>query len=126
MKKVLLSDRSVVIAYAIHFGLIPDWYLDLVEPGLIPDLAVFIDTSPEVAFERIRNRDSLLLDEDFEALKLFYENYGRVFNKRPSRLKDVVVEVIDGDRALEDVMSDVITIIEPWVNKYRDKNGRKR
>jgi dTMP kinase len=124
---LVVSDRSIVTAYASHVDRVPDWVLNLLEPRFSPDLAIFIDIPPEVGFSRIADRETLLKEEELEALQEFYEGYKKVFEGRmPPSLRNTQIEVIDGTRPIEAVTSDVIAVVDPWLEKNYRNNGRAR
>ncbi len=120
---ILLSDRSVVTAYASHLELLPQWYISMAEPSLVPDLTIFIDVVPEVGYERISGRDELFLDENLDGLRIFHRNYKTILNgRRPKQLRDTQIEVINGNRSIEEIASDVTAVIDPFIQKA-EKGG---
>ncbi len=127
---ILLSDRSIITAYASHIDLIPEWFVNLAEPTLYPDLAIYIDVPPEVGFQRISERQTLFMEEDLDSLRLFDENYKRVFADRPRTLRDTTIAIVDGNRPIDLVARDIADIIDPWIKhnyeKGASRNGRKR
>lgn len=123
--RILLSDRSVITAHASHVGIVPEWFLNFVEPPQYPDLAIFIDISPEEGYARIADRDSLLYEENIEDLRIFRYNYERIFKDRPRKLRDTQVSTIDGHRSIEEVANDVTTVIDQWIEENHQKGGRQ-
>lgn len=111
---VLISDRSIITAYASHIDVLPFWFLDIVEPRMIPDLAIFLDVPPETAVSRIQGRELKFADEDLEGLYYFRDCYMRIINsEKPKRLERTRFVTIDGSLR-QDELSDFIyeTVIE--------------
>lgn len=124
--EILISDRSVVTSYASHKDLVPEWFLNLAEPYLYPDLAIFLDVAPEVCFNRISSsdRDFSQFEENLDSMRLFHENYLKIFNKdRPSRLKNMQVSIVDGNRTIEEVSEEISHILDSWILENYSVNG---
>ncbi|MGE0792605.1 MAG: hypothetical protein AB7V77_00310 [Candidatus Woesearchaeota archaeon] len=86
----VISDRSIITAYASHLGILPEWYIDLLEPNFVPDFAIYIDIDPVEAMERLQIRQNLLRDENYSDLVEFRKAYKRIiYEKRPKKLKNV-------------------------------------
>ncbi len=115
---IIVSDRSIITAYASHAGILPEWYIHLLEPNFVPGLAVYIDVPPEVAHERIFEREDLYMDENLVGLQLFHKNYQKIFNGKKLRsLANTKIEIIDGAQSLEDVADDISLIVDSWIIK---------
>jgi len=119
--ELLLSDRSIVTAYASHLNDVPEWFISLVEPQTTPNLVIYLDIPPEVGLKRINDRYSKFRDEDLESLTEFRDLYMHVMSeKRPKRLKDTEFVIVDATRSLEEVTSDTTIIIDEFRSK---RNG---
>lgn len=117
-KGIVVSDRSVITAHASHVGILPEWYTNLLEPNFMPGLAIYLDIPPEMAHERISGREKLFVDEDLSGLRLFHENYQKIFNSRkPRSLANTKIEIVDGTQPLEVVADDISSIVDSWINK---------
>ncbi len=73
--KLVISDRYVYssLAYQGSAGLNIDWINAINKPALKPDLAVFIDVSPEIVLERLNRKKSVM--EILETQKKVREVY---------------------------------------------------
>lgn len=115
-KKLILSDRSIVTAYASHIHKIPEWFILLVEPSFIPNLVIYLDISPEVGLERIKERNEKFRDEDLESLIEFRDLYMELmFDKRPKILKNTEFVVIDAIKSLEEVTFEVTELFDKFI-----------
>ncbi len=113
--ELLLSDRSIVTAYASHLNDIPEWFISLVEPPITPNLVIYLDIPPEVGLIRINDRYSKFRDEDLESLTEFRDLYMHVMSeKRPKRLKDTEFVIVDATKSLEEVTSEATKIIDEF------------
>ncbi len=113
---LLLSDRSIVTAYASHLNDVPEWFISLIEPPTTPNLVIYLDIPPEVGLRRINDRHSKFRDEDLESLTEFRELYMHVMSeKRPKRLKNTGFVMIDATKSLEDVTSEATEVIDGFM-----------
>ena len=114
--ELLLSDRSIVTAYASHLNDVPEWFISLIEPPTTPDLVIYLDIPPEVGLRRIKDRYEKFKDEDLESLTEFRELYTHIMSeKRPKRLKNTEFIVIDGAKSLEEVTSEATEVIDEFM-----------
>lgn len=114
--EVLLSDRSIVTAYASHMNDVPERFISLIEPQVTPDLVIYLDVPPEIGLRRIDNRFEKFKDEDLKSLIKFRESYKNIiFKKKPKRLKDTEFVMIDAIKSLEEVTSEVTEVIERFI-----------
>lgn len=109
---LVLGDRSIVTAYASHLGRIPWWYMDAVEPRFVPDLVLYLEISPALAMERLRERKVRLRDEDLDSLKEFEEAYLKIIHgTRPRRLRRTTFRIVDATRPIELVADELTSLI---------------
>ena len=114
--ELLLSDRSIVTAYASHMNDIPEWFISLIEPPTTPNLVIYLDIPPEVGLRRINDRYSKFKDEDLESLTEFRDLYMHIMlEKRPKRLKNTEFVMIDATRSLEEVTSEATEVIDEFM-----------
>ena len=114
--ELLLSDRSIVTAYASHMNEIPEWFISLIEPPTTPDLVIYLDVPPEVGLRRINDRYNKFKDEDLESLIEFKDLYMHIMSeKRPKRLKNTKFVKIDATRSLEEVTSKATEVIDEFM-----------
>ncbi len=115
-RDVVISDRSIVTAYASHIDQVPEWFISFVEPSFVPNLVVFLDVQPQVGLERISGRDQKFKDEDLESLIKFRNLYMRImFDKRPRKLEQTEFVVVDAARSLEEVTAEVTALLDKKV-----------
>jgi len=73
----------------------------------LPELTIFLDIKPEIALERIKNRDSVELYEYLDFQEKVREKYLAILgNNKTGR-----VEIVDASRTLEEVASQIWSII---------------
>lgn len=114
--ELLLSDRSIVTAYASHLNDVPEWFISLIEPQTTPDLVIYLDVPPEVGLRRINDRRKKLKDEDLESLTKFRDLYMHIMSeKRPKKLKDTEFVMIDATKSLEEVTSEATEVIDIFI-----------
>jgi len=110
--ELLLSDRSVITAYASHIDKMPQWFLDLVEPNLVPNVAIYLDIPPEAAWERIGGRTVKYEDENLEELNYFRRCYERIMgDERPKRLahtKFTRINALDSEANITEQIHDIV------------------
>ncbi len=77
--------------------------------GIMPDMTLFFDLSPEKGILRKRNERALdrLEKEKMDFHEKVYEGYKNLYMKYPDRIKP-----IDADRSIEDVHAEVIEVID--------------
>jgi len=108
----ILCDRYYLSSYAYQsMDIDLDWVMDINAVSvrkLKPDCHIFIDITPELAMERLTKRKRLEMFEEYEKLKLIYENFHNVIEK----LKDTEnIVVIDGGKTERAVTEDVWNVI---------------
>ena len=114
--ELLLSDRSIVTAYASHLNDVPEWFISLIEPPTTPVLVIYLDIPPEVGLRHINDRYSKFKDEDLESLTEFRDLYMHIMlEKRPKRLKNTEFVMIDATRSLEEVTSEATEVIDEFM-----------
>ncbi len=118
--KVVLCDRyldSSLVYQGIARGLGIDKVLSINMFALdhMPDLTLFISARPEVCFERLKksNRTMDRLDlEKKEFHEMVYDGYKQISKMYPER-----ITTIDGEQAVEKVISDALDAIKKLVDK---------
>lgn len=118
--KVVLCDRyldSSLVYQGIARGLGVDKVLNINMFALdhMPDLTLFISARPEVCFERLKksNRTMDRLDlEKKEFHEMVYDGYKQISKLYPER-----ITTIDGEQAVEKVISDALDAIKKLVDK---------
>lgn len=105
----VLCDRYYFSSYAYQNEGAPiSWVINMNSQAfrlLRPDLTIFIDTTPEVAMERInKNRNNTELFEKLDTLKSVRDTYLRVFNKFKDR-ENIVI--IDGNQDIYQINNEI-------------------
>ena len=114
--ELLLSDRSIVTAYASHLNKVPEWFISLIEPQTTPDLVIYLDVPPEVGLRRINDRHKKFKDENLESLTEFRDLYMQVMSEKiPKKLKDTEFVIIDATKSLEEVTSEATEVIDTFI-----------
>lgn len=114
--QVVLCDRFVDSSlayqgYGRQLGLEEIFNLNLFAINdCLPDMTIFIDVPPNVGLDRVfdNHRDADRLDlESIPFHRRVYEGYQALIRKYPERIK-----VVDGDRALTEIVPDVMALID--------------
>jgi len=102
--RLVISDRYVYssLAYQGAAGLSLDWIETVNEHALQPDLAVFIDVTPEAVVSRLKPKKSVM--EDLETQKKVQQTYLKF-------VKEGRLTRIDGNRSESEVAEDVYAIV---------------
>lgn len=108
-REVVISDRYFWSSLA--FGSVDidfDWLIEINQFFIKPDLTFFLKVTPEACVERIRkSRFELEYFEKREFLEQAWTGYERI----KKRFKDDV-EIIDGERKIDEITGDIIGIIQ--------------
>ena len=84
----------------------------LATQGIIPNLTILIDITPEVGFKRISHRDRMEAElEDF--YRSVRSKYLEIAHKNPDRVK-----VVDGTLAQDEVEKGVRKLVDPLLQDY--------
>ncbi len=109
--KIVVMDRYYysTIAYQGALGIDPDYIRKLNEKiAPKPDLVIILDIKPETALERIRMRgDKPNRFEDLEYLRRVREIFLSLKNKN--------IIIIDAERDMEEVKSDVLNVVLKYI-----------
>lgn len=110
----VITDRYYFSSYAYHSVHVDlNWVIELnrmPKELLTPDLNIFIDVAPEIAFERIQqNRSTTEMYETFDNLVAVRNQYMRAFEMEKHHEKIVIV---DGNRDIQDIAVDIQSIVE--------------
>lgn len=110
--KIVISDRYVYSAYAYFLarGLNDlDWLKYLNKTLKEPDITIYIDVAPKVAFERIIKRDGKSeKKEETNYHKL--EKVAKIFKEQPWGKSNKYV-VIDGSKSIEEISEEIENIV---------------
>ncbi len=105
----VISDRYFFSTLAYGLWEIKDkkWLFDINKRFILPDIIIFLDTSPEVCIERIeKDRFSVELFEKVEKLKKVRKGYFEVFKNFKN------IYIIDGNKSIKDVSLDIKKLIK--------------
>ena len=113
--KIVLCDRyldSSLVYQGIARGLGIDNVLkvNMFATEYMPNITFFIDVKPEICFKRLKdnNREMDRLDlENMDFHNMVYEGYKTVAKMYPNRIVS-----INGDRTVEEIISDVVKHID--------------
>ncbi len=102
--KIVISDRYVYssLAYQGAAGLDIKWIEGINRLAILPDLAIYIDVSPEVAVKRIRRNKSVM--ETLETQRRVQEVYMKFVKKEK-------LVPLDGDRKKSEVEANVLKMV---------------
>jgi len=108
--KIVVSDRYLYssLAYQGATGLNLDWIEEINKFAISPDLAIYIDISPEVVIKRLKRKKSVM--ENLQTQRKVREVYLRL-------VKDRRLVLIDGNRAKHKVAKDVLSTALDFLKK---------
>ena len=107
-KKIVISDRYFfsTFAYGTANDLDLNWLIKINNNFLLPDLTFFLKVSPEICIQRIENRgEAKTLFEKREKLEKVWQVYQLLTNRFEN------VYIIDGEKPIEEVFSQVKRVI---------------
>jgi len=111
--KIVISDRYFFssFAYGAADGLDLDWLIKVNKEFLLPDLTFILKVKPEVCLERIekRNKERTLFEEKEKLAKVW-----QIYKILPKKFKNV--KVIEGEKAIKEVFSQVKNIVRSKQN----------
>jgi len=114
-KNVILCDRYYLSNYAYQsFDIELDWLLALNSVSAQtckPDCHIYINITPETAFERIKNRGKTELFERYERLKSTAENFSKIIKK----LTDENIFITDGEKKVKELSEEIEQIFERMI-----------
>ncbi len=104
MRQVVVSDRYVYSSIAYQGALIGDvdWVRTINKWAPAPDIAIYVDVSPEVGLERLSSRkiSEKTKYERMETLSRVRELYLKMCNEG-------LLVIIDGERSIEEVQENI-------------------
>lgn len=108
--RLVISDRYVYssLAYQGAAGLDLAWIEKINEHAIRPDLAVFIDVSPEAVVERLKHRRSVM--ENLETQRTVRQVY-------LSFVKEGGLVMIDGNASKQKVADDILRLVLEFLEK---------
>ncbi len=97
------------VAFGQLNGVSEEWLLNMQKHFLMPDITFLLKVSPRECVKRINdNRYRVALFEKEKVLREVWSNYEKLYN----RFQDRNVHIVDGERSVEDVSSDIKKIIK--------------
>ena len=110
--KIVVSDRYVYssLAYQGAAGLDIKWIEEINRLAIIPDLAIYIDVSPEVGVKRIRRNKSVMetLETQLRVQKVYMK-----FVKKGKLIP------LDGDRKKSEVESNILKMVLDFLQNHK-------
>jgi len=118
-RKIVVCDRYVYssLAYQGAAGLDQTWIEQINRLALTPDLSLFIDVPPEVVLKRIKRERSVM-----ETLR----NQRRVRGIYMDMAKEGRLVLVDGDRTVEQVASDILKLVLKRLKQEKRRVRAKR
>lgn len=103
--KIVVSDRYVYssLAYQGAAGLDLNWIEEINRSAVSPDLAIYIDVSPEILIKRMKWRKKSVM-EKLQVQRKVQQVYLKLVN-------DGRLVRVDGNRSVNEVARDILTII---------------
>ncbi|KAL7631825.1 UNVERIFIED_CONTAM: hypothetical protein RMT77_017875 [Armadillidium vulgare] len=120
-----LTSVYVFIPYGVEKGFLDETQQELLNTlneringdNLTPDMVIYVKTDPEVAFERIRDRnreeESKMTLEFIQDLDIKHDEYVKVLKETHG----VPVYMIDGNKSLQDIEKD-LSNLKPNMEKF--------
>lgn len=103
--KIVVSDRYVYssLAYQGAAGLDLNWIEEINRSAVSPDLAIYIDVSPEILIKRMKWRKKSVM-EQLQIQRKVQQVYLKLVN-------DGRLVRVDGNRSVNEVARDILTIV---------------
>ncbi|KAL7646476.1 UNVERIFIED_CONTAM: hypothetical protein RMT77_001726 [Armadillidium vulgare] len=120
-----LTPVYVFISYSVEKGFLDETQQELLNTlneringdNLTPDMVIYVKTDPEVAFERIRNRnreeESTITLEFIQDLDIKHDEYMKVLKETYG----VPVYMIDGNKSLQEIEKE-LSNLKPIMEKF--------
>ena len=101
--RIVVCDRYVYssIAYQGAAGLSLDWIQCINQFALVPDLAVFLDVSPEIVLKRLKRKKTVM--ETNANLQKVREVYLKI-------VRDGKMITLEGDKPIKEVAKDILRV----------------
>jgi len=102
--RIVVCDRYVYssLAYQGAAGLDFDWIEHINQFALVPDLALFLDVTPEVMLKRLKRKKTVM--ETTQNLQRVREVYLKM-------VRDNRLILLDGDKPVDDVANDIQKVV---------------
>lgn len=103
--KIVVSDRYVYssLAYQGAAGLDLNWIEEINRSAVSPDLAIYLDVSPEILIKRLKWRKKSVM-EQLEIQRKVQQVYLKLVN-------DGRLVRVDGNRSINEVARDILTLV---------------
>jgi len=105
----VISERYLFssLAYQCSQGLDEEWIWEINRFAIMPDAALLLDLSPEIALERLRkSRGDREVFESLEFLEKVRQKYLEIFEREDERFKGVIRFIVNAERPLEEVFEE--------------------
>jgi dTMP kinase len=101
--KIVVCDRYVYssLAYQGAAGLSLDWIQRINQYALVPDLAVFLDVSPEIVLKRLKRKKTVM--ETNANLQMVREVYSKM-------VREGKMITLQGDKPIKEVAKDILKV----------------
>lgn len=111
--ETVISDRYIFSSFA--YGSLDcdiESIIDLNKDFPMPDVTILLMANPETCINRIKERkgDDLELYEEIDKLKKIHSNYRALLDRFPN------IKIIDGDKSIEEVHKNIISLLESELN----------
>jgi len=118
---VLVGDRSIVTSYIVHDALFQKHpYLKVFEPNLLPDYVLLLDLDSDTAYERLKGRPIIGIDENIKRMKQMRNLYIQFANGQiPDELQSIKWHIIDASLPIN-LVSDKV---KDWVVSCLSTDG---
>ena len=109
---IVISDRYIYSAYTYFYtrGLDIKWLKEINKFVPLPDITLYIDIPPEIAYERIISRDGKAAKKEEKDLK-FLKKVTEIFKKQIWGKSDNYY-IINGNRNREEISKEIIEIVK--------------
>lgn len=114
--KIVVCDRHVYssLAYQGAAGLDLKWIEHINQFALVPDLALFLDVTPEVMMKRLKRKKTVM--ETTQNLQRVREVYLKM-------VQDNRLILLDGDKPVDDVANDILKVVLGFLKRSHVLQG---
>jgi dTMP kinase len=109
-RKIVVCDRYVYssLAYQGATGLSPDWIQCINQFALVPDLAIFLDVSPEIVLKRLKRKKTVMETS---------ANLWKVREIYLQMVRDGRMIMLKGDKPIKDLAEDILKVVLDFLER---------
>lgn len=123
--ELILGDRSIIVTYVKHWRkyfnspMLTKVLVNIIEPFIeAPDFVLLLDAPQPELFSRLRQKETLEIDETPESLRKMKQAYQEIrYSNKISRLSKTKWIDIDSNKSAQELVNEVYTVISSLIKK---------